>query len=338
MAGPYALDDLRHYLGLVKETVPGTGQAPTTFVPYTGDATLDHSPDSDEVYEGGTGPYLARKVKTTHKPNGTFTLPVKPTTFAKLIAWFLGADASVAAGALFDHTAKPAQDPVYLSLEMSSAGADLIERVAGTVLSKCTITSPENNGELTASFTYAGRTVAVVTTASPSYETGLHASTPGAAYRPSDCTYTMDNGVITNVAGWELAMDWGIDDSIYTSTPFRAAILKLKLTAELKVKILELDTNRYRAVNYGASGNTAPVVDFLEGTSVSWQAAYTNGLATTNLRQLTFALPQVQWMTAPRKLVSAGATSFLEVTGAVRKPTADLLTVVSRTADTAAYV
>lgn len=337
MAGPYALDDLRHYLGLIKEATPGTGAAPTTFIPFTGDAVLDHSPDSDDVFEGGTGPYLARSVKTTHKPNGTFTMPVKPATFAKCIAWFLGADASVAASSLFDHTASPSQDPVYVSLEMSSAGADLIERVAGAVLSKVTITSPENNGELTAAFTYAGRTVAVVTAATPSYETGLHGSTPGAAYRPSDCTYTMDNATVTNVAGWELALDWGIDDAIFTSSPFRAAIVKLKLTAELKVKLLELNANEYKAVNYGGSGNTAPVPDFLEGSSVSWSAAYTNGLTSTNLRQLTVAIPNVQWKTAPRKLVSAGATSYLEVSGVARKPSGNLLTVVSRTADTAAY-
>lgn len=337
MAGPYALDDLRHYLGLVKETVPGTGQAATLFIPYTGDAALDHSMDATDVYEGGTGPYEARAVKTTHKPNGTFTMPVKPSTFGKCVAWFLGSDASAAAGSLFDHTAKPAQDPVYLSVEMSSAGADLIERVAGSVISKMTLTSPEDNGELTAAFTWAGRTPAVVTAATPAYETGMHAATPGAAWRPSDCVYTLDNGVITNVAGWELTADWGIDDAIYTSTPFRAAIVKLKLTMELKVKLLELTVNQYKAVNYGASGNTAAVVDFLDGTSTSWQTAYGNGLTSTNLRQLTIAIPQVQWKAAPRKLTAQGATSFIEMVGTPRKPAADIITVVSRTADSAAY-
>jgi hypothetical protein len=338
MAGPYALDDIRHYLGLVKETVPGTGQAPTLFVPFTGDVALDHSPDATDVYEGGTGPYTARSVKTTHKPNGTFTLPIKPAAFAKLVAWFLGADASVAAGALFDHTASPAQAPVYTSVEWGSAGADLFERIAGSVLHKLTITSPEDNGELTAAFTFAGRTIAVVTTASPTYETGMHAATPGAAYRPSDCTYTFDNVAATNVASWELTADWGIDDAIFTSSPFRAAFVKQKLTLELKVKILELTTDRYRAVNYGSVGATAPVVDFLDGTTTSWQAAYTNGLTSTNLRNLTIAMPNVAWKTASRKLTADGGTSFIEVNGTPRKPAGDIITVISRTADTAAYV
>jgi hypothetical protein len=340
MAGPYALDDLAHYFGLALEDVPRTAQPPELFIPFTGDAVLEHGMESDEVWEGGTGPYQARSVKTRHKPNGTFTHPLKPSTTAALLAWFLGDDQVAAAGSLFDHTSIPDQPPIYLTTEWNAAGAsDLVERVGGCVLSKLVISSPEGNGEVTAAWTWAGSTPAKV--ASPTavtYEAGMHGATPGAAFRPSDCTYTLDNATVTNIASWEMTIDWGIDDNIFTSTWTRAAILKNKMTVELKVKFLELTADQYKKVNYGSTTTPgASVADFLDGTATSWRAAYTNSLATTNLRTLSLTIPQVQWKAAPRKLTAEGGTSFVEMTGIARKPAGAIITAVSRNMDTLAY-
>ena len=49
MAGPYALDDLLQYMGLAKETTPGTGEAATLFVPFSGDVTLEDVANRVEV-------------------------------------------------------------------------------------------------------------------------------------------------------------------------------------------------------------------------------------------------------------------------------------------------
>ena len=338
MAGPYTTDDLAQYVGLAAEVTPGTGLAPTLFLPYAGDVANEHNMDGDDIWEGGTGPYPARAVKTKQRPHGSFVIPWKPTTGAKVLAWFLGNDASVAAGSLFDHTAKPAQDVRYLTVEWNAAGAsDLTERFAGCVLNKLTIEAPEANGELTLAVDWQGRTPTVVTAASPTYETGMHASTPGAGYRPSDCAFTLNNVAATNIVSWKLELDWGVDDDIFTSTWLRAAFTKLKLTATLTVRILELNVADYRQVNYGAAAGSASVADFFDGPASAWAVTLSNGLASTNLRQATLTCPQVQWKNAPRKITSQGSTSILELTGIVRKPAADLLTVVSRTADTAAY-
>lgn len=337
MAGPYATDDLANYLGIGKQSVFGTGVTPTLFVPYTGDVSIEHGMEGEDVWEGGSGPFLNRTVKTKHKPNGSFTMPVRPASFAKLAAYFLGKDVSAAASSLFDHTASPLQLPTPLTIEWAQ-GADLIERVAGCQLTKMTLSSPEANGELTCDVSWAGAVPTVGTAATPSYETGQHALTPGGAFRPSDAVYKLDNATISNVVGWELAMDWGVDEDIFTSSWKRAAFTKLKFTAGLKVRLLELDMAEYKSVNYGASGATATVADYLEGTSSSWQVVYDNALASTNSRKLTVNCPLVQWTGAPRKIGAPGGTSILEVTGVVHYLGSDIVTLVSRNADTAAYV
>lgn len=338
MAGPYALDDLAQYIGLAKEVTPGTGIAPTLFLPFSGDVTGDHNMDGDDVYEGGTGPYEARAVKTKQRPHGTFTVPWKPSTVAKLMAWFLGQDAVATAGSLFDHTASPLQAPVYVSTEWNAAGpSDLTERFNGGVLSKLTIDSPAANGEIMVTCDFQARDGAIVSVATPSYETGIHGSTPGAAFRPSDCTFTLNNVTVTNIVSWKLELDWTVDDNIFTSTWKRAAFVKKKLTAKLTVRILELTVADYKQINYGASGNTATVADFFRGTTTAWGVVATNGLATTNLRTATLSCPLVDWQGAPRKITSQGNTSILEMTGALVKPAGDIVTLVTRNADTSAY-
>jgi hypothetical protein len=337
MAGPYATDDLRNYVAFGKQSVFGTAVPPTVFVPFTGDITPDHNMAGDDVYEGGTGPYVARSVKTKQKPAGQITMPVKPQTFGKLAAWFLGADSSAAAGSLFDHTSTPSQAPVYLTCEWDQAD-ELVERLAGTVLTKLVLSSPVANGEVTAQWSFAGAVPTVQ--ASPTtatYETGMHGVSPGAAWRPSDCAYLLDNAAITNVSGYDITVDWGVDEDVYTSSYLRAAFLKLKMTVEVKLRILELDVTRYKTVNYGGAAATATIADFFDGVPSAFKASYTNGLTSTNLRNTSIDIPQIMWKSAPRKLQAAGGVSVIELVGQARKPAGAIVTVISRTADSAAY-
>lgn len=337
MAGPYNTGSLLNYLGIGKQTVLGTGVAPTVFVPYTGDVTLDHGLEGEDIREGGSGPYLARSIKTKHGPSGGFGTPWRPSTAAKLLAWFLGNDAVAAAGSLFDHTATPAETSVLLSVEQNQSD-EIIERIVDSVLSKVTITGPEANAEVMLAFEYMGVAPTWQGAAtSETYETGIHGSTPGAPFRSGDGTFTVGGSVITNLVSWELSLDWGVDGDIYTSKVTRNRVFKLVMTGEIKIRTLELDNVDYRAVNY--NGGSAAGIDFptLAGGN-AFVAAYTNGLTTTNERTATITVPQLQWKGAPRRLQAAGAVSILERTGQLIKAAASpFVQIVSKNADASAY-
>lgn len=337
MAGPYNTGSALNYVGLGKQTVLGTPVAPTVFIPYTGDVSIEHGLEGEDIREGGSGPYLARSVKTKHAPNGGFGTPWRPSTCAKLAAWFLGQDASAAAGSLFSHTATPAEAAVLLSVETNEAD-EIIERFADAVLSKMTITGPEANAEVMAAFEWAGTTAGWQGAAAvDTYESGIHGSTPGAPFRSGDGTFTVGGSVITNLVSWELALDWGIEGGIYTSKVTRNRIVKLILTGEITIRTLELDTVDYRAVNY--NGGSAAALDFptLAGGN-AFIASYTNGLTTTNLRDVAITVPQLQWKGAPRKLNAAGQVSILERKGQIIKAAASpLVSIVSTNADNTAY-
>jgi hypothetical protein len=79
------------------------------------------------------------------------------------------------------------------------------------------------------------------------------------------------------------------------------------------------------------------VADFFRGTTTSWGVVATNSLATTNLRTATLSCPLVDWKQGPRKITSQGDTSTLEIVGQLVKPAGDILTLVTRNADAAAY-
>lgn len=336
MAGPYNTGSATNYLGIGKQSLLGTAVAPTVWVPYTGDVAIDHGLEGEDIREGGSGPYLARSIKTKHGPGGGFATPWRPSTAAKLVAWFLGSDQVAAAGSLFAHTATPAEAAVLLSIETNQSD-EIIERIADSVLSKLTITGPEANAELMAAFEYAGTTPAWQGAATAeSYETGIHGSTPGAPFRSGDAAFTIGGVVVTNVVSWELGLDWGIDTDIYTSKVTRNRIIKLILTGELTVRTLELDTVDYRGVNY--NGGSAAAVDFptLTGGN-AFIAAYSNGLTTTNLRDATITVPQLQWKGAPRRLQAAGTVSVLERKAQLIKSASPLISIVSTNADTSAY-
>jgi hypothetical protein len=336
MAGPYNIGHEVNYLGIGKQSVLGTGVVPTVFVPYTGDVNVEHGMEGDDVFEGGTGPYMARAVKTKHKPGAGFALPWRPSTAGRLAAWFLGAD-SVGGAGPYDHTSTPAEPVTFISLETNQSD-EIIERFVDAALAKMTITSPEANGELMAAFDWLGGPPAWQAAATAeTYESGIHGSTPGAPFRASDGTFTIENVTATNVVSWEASLDWNIDGDIFTSKVTRNRLLKLRLTVDLTVRTLELDGNDYRATNYGTSAATAASGNYRNATNIGFRAVYDNGLAAANQRTVTVTVPEIQWVGAPRKLNAQGGTSYLERKAKARKGAGALVTVLSKTGDVAAY-
>ncbi len=337
-AYPRSTSSAAHYVGIGKQITPGTGVAPTVAIPYQSAVDLSHGMEGDDVRQAGTGPYVNRTTKTAHDPAGGFGFAVRPRTFAQMSAWFLGADAVVAAAGLHDHTATPAETLTLLSVEHAAGvSGDIVERMVDSVLNKCTITCA-GNGDLMAAYTYEALTAAWQTgVATPTIETGISGSTPGGPFRAAEATYTVDGAAASTIESMSIELEWRLDD-VRLSRVTRNVFLKLELVGKVKVRQLLDDAarNEYRKINYGATDGTAPSRNFFQGGSLV--AAFGNGLTLTNLRQTSITIPAIDWKAIPyTALDPAGSTMYVEREGTITKGSNPFVTIVSRTADAAAY-
>lgn len=340
MGYPRSTSAATNYLGIGKESSKGTGVAPTVFIPYQGSVDLDDGQDGADVREAGTGPYLNRKMKTKHDPNGGFSMAVRPKTFAQLAAWFLGNDASGAAGSLYDHTATPLETNVPLTVEQAAGDADdIIQRFTDCYL-KSLVLGCKGNEDLMAKFMWFGLSPAWAALAtSQSYESGISGSTPGGPYRGADAAYTVDGSSAANVESWEAGLEWKYDEDLRLSKVTRGDTLKLELTGAIKLKQL-IDSatvrNDHRKTVFGSTSGTVAIKDFF--AAGAFVVVFDNGLSSTNLRQFTLTVPLITWTKATyTKLNPDGETMYLEKEGQIAKGAGAFVTMVSRTADSAAY-
>lgn len=340
MGYPRSTSSSAHYVGVGKQSVKGTGVSPTVFAPYQGDVDLDSGQDAADVREAGVGPYLARRMKTKHDPNGGFGMAVRPKTFAQFAAWFLGADASASAGSLYDHTATPAETNTPVSVEQAAGvSGDIIERFVDGYF-KSLVLSGKGNEDVMSKFAWFALTPTWQSTAaSPSYESGVSGSTPGGPYRNHEAAFTIDGSSASNVESWEIGLEWKYDEDLRLSKVTRGQTLKLELTGKVKVRqLIDASTmvDDYRKGVYGSTTGTAADKNLFSAGSLV--VALDNGLSSTNLRQLTVTLPAITWdKNDYSKLNPDGKTMYLDREGTVAKSGSAFVTMVSRTADSAAY-
>lgn len=341
MAYPRPTNTLEHYLGFFKQSVKGTGGAPTLFIPYQGPVDLSAGQESDAVREAGVGPYIARQMKTKHDPSGSFGLAWRPATGARLAAWFLGSDVAAVQAPGHNHTATP--DPIartWLTAEQfTGPSGDIGERFVDSLIKKLTI-SCEGNKDLMMSVDWFGLTPGwQATAATPTYETGVSGATPGGPFKGQEATYTVDGSAAANVQSWELALEWKFDEDIRLSKVTRGDALKLELIGTLKLKqLIDSTTVRddYRKMAYKtASGTAADKNMFDTGAFV---VAFDNGLASTNQRLLTITVPSITY-SDPKYTPNNpdGSTMYLEREGTVQKSASPFVTILSNTQDATAY-
>lgn len=340
MAYPRSSSSSAHYLGVGKETTKGTGVAPTLFVPYQGSVELDNGLAGDDIREAGTGPYVARTMKTGHDPSGGSSFAIRPSTFAQLSAWFLGADSVAAAGSLFDHTRTPSEANIWTSVERAAGvSGDIIDRYVDALITKLSVLL-EGNKDVMCGWSWKSLTGAFqASPASITYESGVSGSTPGGPYRTSEATYTIDGSGATNVQSCSLELEWKVDEDIRLSQVVRSQMLKLELTGKVKIKQL-IDagamTNEYRKIIYGSTSGSSPIKNFFQGGALV--VALDNGLTTTNARLETITVPVIDWKTSPITEPNPdGAAMYLEREGTIRKGAGAFVTMVARTADASSY-
>ena len=326
MAGPYNAADANSYLGIGKQSAKGTGVAPSMWIPYLGTMSANHGMGGDDVREAGAGLYQARARKTKHDPEGAGAFNARPTTAGKVLAWFLGADTISGAGP-YTHTLAPAATNTWLSVERNQSD-EIIDRFVDAQIRKVTLSGEA--GDLLLGFEWTSLTAARQAAAtSESYE----AADP---FQQDEAAYTIDGSSATNVASWSAELAWSLDEDVRLSKVTRDQLLKLNISATIKVKQLIAAETDYRTVNYGSSGGSAPNKDFFNTGAFS--VTYDNGLATTNNRQLTLAFAKVSWKEAKLSdLNPDGETVYLERTGMAVKTTTTI-SAVAITGDSTGYL
>lgn len=340
MAYPRSSSSAAHYLAGGRQSAKGTGVAPTLFLPFQGSVEHDQGMGGDDIREAGTGPYVARTMKTGHDPSGGGSMAIRPATFGRLSAWFLGNDVAAANGSLFDHTRTPNETNQWVTMERAAGvDGDVIERFVDSVITKMSLTL-DGNKDVMASFGWTGLSPVWRTTATAqTYESGVSGSTPGGPYRTAEATYTIDGAGATNVQMCQIDLEWKYDEDIRLSQVTRRDFLKLELTGQVKIKQLmdgSTMTDEYRKIVYGSTTGTTPIRNFFQGGALV--LALDNGLATTNNRTETITIPVIDWKTVPITEPNPdGATMYLERTGTVRKGAGAFVTMVAKTADATSY-
>lgn len=336
MAGPYNPSALQNYLGIGKQVSKGTGVAPTLFVPYMGAVDASHGQAGSEIREGGSGAYTTRTLKERHDPSGRGSAAWRPGIGASLAAWFLGAD-SIAGTGPYDHTIIPSEAVTWFSVEQNLED-EFVERFVDCVLRRLTI-SGEDAKDLMVAFEWFGLSPSwQASAASESYPTGVDAK----PHKQDQAVYTIDGQAATNVRRWSLELTWTYDEDIRLSKVTRGNTIKVKLDARVTIRQLLLATTDYRSHNYGSSSGTAADDEFLQTTADAFTVVYNNGLATTDEREVSIAVPQIDWIgDAEYTDLNPDGTEavYLERTGvATKKSGSELVTVTAKTNDSAAYL
>lgn len=328
MPGPYTSNDERNYLGFGRQTAKGTGVAPTVFLPYAGAIDADHGMDGDDVREAGAGVYVARSRKTKHDPKGTAEMAARPSTAAKLIAWFLGADAISGVGP-YTHVLTPATTNTWVSAERCQAD-EIIERFVDGQISKVTL-SGEGGADLMVGLEWSALTPSWQGTATTEIYEAVD------PFQQDEATYTVDGAAATNLASWRAELAWELDADVRLSKVTRDQLPKLRVVGTLTLKQLMLDTLDYRKVNLGSTTGTAANKDFFN--TGAFIATYDNGAAGAAQRQIKLELPKVSWRTAKFTQPNPdGETTYLERTGVVTKTTPDTVKVTAITSDATGYL
>lgn len=334
MAGPYRPSAAENYLGIGKQSVKGTGVAPTVFLPYMGAVNLTHGMAGSAIREAGSGLYVTRTLKEKDDPSGGGAAAWRPSAIDKLAAWFLGGTAVSGVGP-YTHTLTPAESTTWVSVEQNLED-ELIERFVDAFLRKLTI-SGEDAKDLMVAFEWASlskewRASATV----DSYGTGFDA-TP---YKQDQATFTIDGVSATNLRSWSVELAWVFDEDIRLSQVTRGDALKMRLEATVKLRQLISSADDYRKVNYGSTSGSAADDEFFQVTANGFSAAFDNGEAGADNRQVTIAIPQLDYdEPAEYTALNPDGTQavYLERSATATKGSGALVTITAINSDSAAY-
>lgn len=284
--------DPRSYLGYGRQTVKGTGVAPSFFAAYVDAVGVAHNPSLRDVREAGGGQAIARQVKDFLAPSVTFAQPIRPDSAGALIAYFLGAAGAPTGVGPYVHTLTPNPGVVWVTFERSYAD-DVIERWIDSVIGEVTIDYRKRDSGPELMIAAVGQAITPQDQVAPvaeSYETDR-------PFLRSDCTWTIDTTLTpTNVESATINLAYQLDEAILADSVRRSSIVKLHLTGS--VEVVQLfdsadEAEAYRRTHYwdGAAAGTLPGELIYPG-DFEVAAAYGAGAAA---RGFTVRLPAINW-------------------------------------------
>ncbi len=282
-------DSSNGYLGIGRQTVKGTGVAPTTFTRFT---TVDTNPENEvaEFREGGFGRTGSFVEKVGQIYTGTFEQNVRADIAGLLLTMTLGADAISGSGP-YDHVITPAALQ-WWTIERMIIGADtpneIVDRFEDCKIN--TLTFSGSAGDLlTMSAEFQGLIVDSSNAAqTPSYSTdGLLKFLHG--------TFTVFGGASTEITDFTLTITNNLE-AIQTNAITYQQLVELNLDVGLDFTIKTTQEDEYRKVYYGASDGTI-ASDSMEASQVV--LTFNNGLATTEEREIIITIAELSYTAMP---------------------------------------
>ena len=288
---PLSPADSRSYLGFAKQTVLGTGVAPSFFAAYVGAIAFAMNPQLRDVREAGGGSTIARQVKDFVGPAHQFAASMRSDLAGAILAFFLGTDVIAGVGP-YTHTMTPADARILVSTERNIAD-DIIERQIDAVIGQVTLAyqKRDSNPELMITAIAESRTQEdQAAPAVESYETD----------RPlirSDTLWTVDTTLNPiNVESAVIDLQWALDATILADSVIRTDLVKLHLTGS--VELVQLfatsdEADAYRRTHYwdGVTAGTVPGELVYPG-DLQVVASFGVGAAT---RAVDVSLPNLNW-------------------------------------------
>lgn len=287
MAGPYTPSDSRNYVGIGKQSVKGTGVAPTQFLAYTDDVDLDHGQDIRGLKEAGGAGAITLSEKIGHMPSGGFALRARPSMVARLAAYLLGQDTLTGSADPFTHTMVPDMAATdYVSIEQNLADEG-IERFIDSVIAQLV-------WEVSNTDTQILRVTGQWLGGTPSFQAAATAESydAGAPFILAEGTFTIDGAAATNVQRMAItcALRYAVEKTSGVSPQY---LLKLAVdvTGELEQLVLDIDTE-YRKVHYGSDTGVNILSTPTPGSLVA------DFSKTGPTRQHKLEVPNLDWLTA----------------------------------------
>lgn len=330
MPGPYTPSDTRNYVGFFKQAAKATGGAPTAFVAYTDEVTLEHGQEVRGHKEAGGAGSITLSEKLAHNPSGGFSFRARPSIAARLTAYLLGIDTISGAGDPFTHTKTPDLVTDYLSIEQNLAD-ELPERFVDSVIASLTWEVDNADSQiLRVSGSWIGSTPSVQgAPTAESYDAG-------APFTLTEGVFTIDGGAAVNVQRMAVThtVRYAVE-KVAGVTPLHLVKLAHEVTGEIRQLVEDIDTE-YRKVHYGSAAGVAVLATPTPGSLV---ADFSR--VGPPARQHKLEVLNLDWLTAtytplnpdPNEAVKLTRTFHGRVSGA-----SPLFRVTSQNADAAAYV
>lgn len=323
------------YLGLKKETTPGTGVAPQYFYKPSGDVLVQQSQTLMEIRNGNQRDLTAH-VKTEIHEAGNFKALWYASEGAALLAYSLGADAVTGASDPYTHTITLADNIPYISVEQGIAENSAVLRGVGCKVADLTMDVAVNEpAYLTATIlgvTEDDSQSAASVTFTDSTANGPFMFNQGTVTftGPTDASTLQAQMVRCQVKLMQAARQIPVVGYI---TP--QAVLEEARTVEGSVEFVWTGPSIYELAYNGGASATAP-----SATVGSGSLAFTLATGASPARSVAVTLANVDFLevSAPRINADASEATVTATFRAKRVSSTMPISVVALNGDSAAYV